>query len=304
MSGAPSSSDPFVQTSGLSKRYGSFSALHDVTISATRGKVVGLLGPNGSGKSTLLRLILGFIKPTAGSATIGGYDCYRQRDQAHRMLSYLPGDARLDRGAKGKRILKFFSHLRPDGDLKRAIALAEQLELDLNRRVAFMSTGMRQKLALAVCLSMDAPLIILDEPTANLDPTIRQQILQLVRKAKQKNRAVIFSSHVLSEIEQACDEVIFLRKGEKMLQNTVAELKGGHRLLATKTHSIEVPEPLSQTVRVVFQDAARIELEITRMDAAALEWIARQPFSNTRIESAGLQATYDRFHGLTEIGGE
>ena len=98
MSGVQSSSDGFVQTSGLSKRYGSFSALRDVSISASRGKVVGLLGPNGSGKSTLLRLILGFIKPTAGSATIGGYDCYRQRDQAHRLLSYLPGDARLDRG--------------------------------------------------------------------------------------------------------------------------------------------------------------------------------------------------------------
>ena len=304
MSSALSSSDPIVQTNGLSKFYGSFSALRDVSISAKRGKVVGLLGPNGSGKSTLLRLILGFIKPTAGSATVGGYDCYRQRDQAHRLLSYLPGDARLDRGAKGKRVLKFFSRLRPDGDLKRATSLAEQLELDLNRRVAFMSTGMRQKLALAVCLSIDAPLIILDEPTANLDPTIRQQILQLVRKAKQKNRAVVFSSHVLSEIEQSCDEVIFLRKGEKMLQNSVAELKGGHRLLANKQESIEVPAALWQSVRVVYQDATQIELEITRMDVAALEWISTQPLSEIRIESAGLQTTYDRFHGLTEIGSD
>ena len=294
----------FVQTTQLTKRYGNFLALNQVTTNLERGKVVGLLGPNGSGKSTLIRLFLGFIKPTAGSARIAGLDCYQQRVAAHRLLSYLPGDARLDRALKAKSIIKFYANVRSDGDYDRAIALAEQLELDLNARVAFMSTGMRQKLALAICLSVDAPLIILDEPTANLDPTVRQQVLQLILEAKTQYRSVIVSSHILSEIEQTCDEVIFLRKGEMMLQSSVAKLKGGHRVLATCQDQVEISDSISKSVKVISQHDARIEIELEQVNATTLNWLSEQRFSDIRIESAGLQTTYDQFHGLTEIGNE
>jgi ABC-2 type transport system ATP-binding protein len=291
----------FVKTQGLSKRYGRFVALDNVTLSIHRGRVVGLLGPNGSGKSTLLRLLLGFIKPTAGQASVGGFDCRSQTQSVHQLCSYLPGDARLDRGAKGIHLLRFFATVRSDGDYERSLALADKLELNLNRRVAFMSTGMRQKLALAICLSVDAPLIILDEPTANLDPTVRQQVLQLVLDAKQSNRAVIFSSHVLSEIEQTCDEVIFLRQGELMLHDKTATLKGGHRLLATPKAPLEIETALRDQIKLIYQDRDRLELELAQMNSATLAWLARQALTEVRIEAAGLQATYDRFHGLTEI---
>ena len=288
--------ESFVRTEALTKCFGDFTALDDVSVSIRRGKIIGLLGPNGAGKSTLLRLLLGFMRPTSGTATIGGLDCWNEKTRAHQLLTYLPGDARLDRGAKGKTLLKFFSSLRSDGNYDKAVSLADELELDLKRRVAFMSTGMRQKLALSICLSVDAPLIILDEPTANLDPTVRQQVLQLVLKAKSENSAVIFSSHVLSEIEQTCDEVIFLRKGRKMLQDSVATLKGGHRLIAQLDGELSIPDSFNNDISIVSHKGSRIELEIAKLDSQTLSWIAEQPFSETRLEAAGLQATYDQLH--------
>ena len=175
---------PLVQTDSLSKRYGRLAALSDCSFGVERGEILGLLGPNGAGKTTLLRLLLGYLKPTAGRATIDGLDCYRQSVDVHRRLAYLPGEARLFRQLNGRETLSCFRRLRDAAPLERALQLAERLQLDLTRRVRQMSTGMRQKLALAIALTPDVPLVILDEPTANLDPTVRRDVVELIREAR------------------------------------------------------------------------------------------------------------------------
>ena len=197
----------------LTKHYGSLAALENCTLSVERGEVFGLLGPNGSGKTTLLRLLMGYLKPTQGTASIDGMDCYRHSVQVHACVAYLPGEARMPPRQRGREVLKFFSRVRPQGSLDRALSLADRLRLDLSRQVALMSTGMRQKLALSAVLSFDTPIVILDEPTSNLDPTMRSEVLALVREARTAGRTVIFSSHVLSEVEAACDRVAILRRG-------------------------------------------------------------------------------------------
>src|SRR5688572_27738122 len=155
----PSSFRPlFVETHSLTKRYGPFAALADCSLRVEQGEVFGLLGPNGAGKTTLLRLLLGYLRPTSGHATIDGLDCYRQSVAVHRRLAYLPGDARLFRQLNGRQTLEFFSRLRESAPLARALQLAERLQLDLTRKVRQMSTGMRQKLALAIALTPDVPL--------------------------------------------------------------------------------------------------------------------------------------------------
>src|SRR5687768_2782689 len=187
-----------VQSDSLSKRYGRFTALSNCTFEIARGEILGLLGPNGAGKTTLLRLLLGYLKPTGGAARINGLDCYRQSIAVHRQVAYLPGDARLFRQLSGRQTLQFFARLRQTS-LERSLQLAERLQLDLSRRVRQMSTGMRQKLALAVTLTPDVPLVILDEPTANLDPTVRRDVVELIREARDDGKTILFSSHVLSE---------------------------------------------------------------------------------------------------------
>jgi ABC-2 type transport system ATP-binding protein len=123
-----------------------------------------------------LRLLLGFLRPTRGRATIANRDCYRESVKVHAGVSYLPGDVRLFRGMNGLEVLRFLSQLRRGQELSRSVQLAERLGLTISRPVAQMSTGMRQKLALSAVLAVDVPLFILDEPTSNLDPTVRAPI--------------------------------------------------------------------------------------------------------------------------------
>ena len=186
-----------VHTDNLTKRYGSFTALDGCSLSVAEGHIFGLLGPNGAGKTTLLRLLLGYIRPTSGAATVAGFDCVSQSLEVRARTAYLPGEARLFRRMDGHRVLDFFASLRPGSRRDVAAAVARRLDLDCSRQVARMSTGMRQKLALAVVLAMETPLVILDEPAANLDPTARAEVLDPVLEARAAGRTVVFSSPVL-----------------------------------------------------------------------------------------------------------
>ncbi len=310
---AEDSAAAFVQTEGLSKRYGDFYALRECSVDVAAGEVFGLLGPNGAGKTTLLRLLMGFLFPTAGRATIGGLDVTRNSVAVRRLVSYLPGDARLPRHMRARSVLEFFAQMQPDGDLTRSIDVADRLELELNRRVAFMSTGMRQKLALAVVLGARTPLLVLDEPTANLDPTVRSSILQMVADAQSEGRTVIFSSHVLAEIEEVCSRVIFLRKGVLAKRQRMDELKQRHRIVAqmddaaTDSLTDALPAALQSQVEIsTFSPASEPHTQWVRMDTAGdlaplLSWLDSLNLKRMRVEPLGLRAIYDEVHDLDRL---
>ncbi len=290
----------YVETHSLTKRYGDFTALEGFSFGVARGEVVGLLGPNGAGKTTLLRLMLGFLRPTAGTATIDGLDCYRRSYEVHRRVSYLPGDARLFRTMRARDVIDFFTTVRRDGSRPRADRLArDRFGLDLARPVAAMSTGMRQKLALAVTLAVDTPLVILDEPTSNLDPTVRADVAALVAEAKAAGRTVIFSSHVISEVEQVCDRAIILRGGRLMHTQIVAELKRRHRIRAQLTGTMPpVPGSFNGTVSLVAQPSGELLIETPGELSGLLGWLATLPLAEVRIEPLGLGALYEQYHPL------
>jgi len=285
-----------VRTDSLSKRYGRLTALSQCTFEVPRGEILGLLGPNGAGKTTLLRLLMGYLKPTAGRATIDGLDCYRRSVSVHRRLAYLPGEARLFRHLSGRETLEFFARLRRSS-LERSLQLAERLQLDLTRRVAQMSTGMRQKLALAVALTPDVPLVILDEPTSNLDPTVRRELIELIRETRAGGRTVLFSSHVLSEVEDVCDRVLVLRQGELVDSVRVAEVRRQHRIRAELTGPL-LPPPADVAASLEVSGGANGKVTIlTRGDLAPLlGWLAQQPLVRLEIEPVGLRTVYERHH--------
>ena len=255
-----------------------------------------MLGPNGAGKSTLIRLLMGFLNPTSGSATVAGLDCYSQRVAVHEAVSYLPGDARLFRTMRGHGVLKLFASFRTNMKLDAARAVAERMELDLNRWVAFMSTGMRQKLALAIALSNDAPMLILDEPTANLDPTVRGRVIEMVAEAKSAGKTVVFSSHVLSEIEDVCDRVAILRSGKLVFQQSMADLKKQHRVRARLDGVLpEIPSQLKDSVTIT-QTGSSVQIETPGELSNVLKWLSEAPLRDVYIQPVGLRAVYDRFH--------
>ena len=287
-----------IQTERLTKTYQRIEALSDCSLSVTRGEILGLLGPNGAGKTTLLRLLLGFLKPTKGRATVDGLDCYRQPVGVHRLLTYLPGEARLFRQLDGRQTLEFFARLRRGSSLARSLELAERLELDLSRRVSQMSTGMRQKLALAAVLTPDVPLVILDEPTSNLDPTIRRDVIALIREARSQGRTVLFSSHVLSEVEDACDRVIVLKAGRLVDAVRVADVLRQHRIRAELTGPLAPPPPELAAALTISRGANGAVTMLTTGDLAALlGWLALQPLARLQIEPIGLHTVYERHHG-------
>ncbi len=285
-----------IQTDALTKRYGKTTALDHCTLTVEQGEVFGLLGPNGAGKTTFLRLLMGFLRPTAGWATIAGLDCTRQTVAVHRLTAYLPAEAKLFPGMKGRDVLDFFVHVRPGGDMQRARRLADRLELDLSRRVAFMSTGMKQKLALAATLAADTPLVILDEPTANLDPNVRAEVAEMVLEARQAGRTVVFSSHVLSEVEDVCDRAAILRQGRVAHVQTLAELRRRHRIRAHVAGPLPSLDPVRNHLTIVFRSEHEVILETTGELGPVLHWLAAASLQDIAIEPIGLRTVYDQFH--------
>src|SRR5262245_37467999 len=193
-----------LETRNLTKNYGRFRALDDLTASVGSGEVVGLLGPNGSGKTTALRLLLGFLRPTSGSAAIAGQDCWRQSVAARKQVAYLPGELRLYENMTGKQLVHFLLRLRGQAPRPSVHDLARRFDIDLDRPIAHLSSGMKRKVALLTVLSPEVPLILLDEPTNALDPTMRDELLALLRRARDQGQTVLFSSHVLGEVEAVC----------------------------------------------------------------------------------------------------
>ncbi len=286
-----------IQASSLTKQYGNFRALDQCSFEVARGEVLGLLGPNGAGKTTLLRLLMGFLKPTSGFARIDGLDCYRQSVEVHRRLTYMPGDARFSRKLSGRKLLEFFAQLRQPTAIGSARRLVERLELDDSRRVGQMSTGMRQKLALAATLAPEVPLVVLDEPTSNLDPTARHGVLQLLREAQQAGKTVLFSSHVMSEVEEVCDRVIILQRGRLVETIRMADIRRQHRIQASLTGPLNPPHgKLADQLQITTSNSGTVTILTDGPLEPLLGWLAEQPLSELQIEPIGLRAAYERHH--------
>ena len=284
-----------VEVTGLTKKYGSFAALNECNLSVPEGSIFGLLGPNGAGKTTLIRCVMGYLRPTAGVAKADGLDCEHDSLHVRQRVSYLPAETKLFRMMRGRDCIDFFSAIHPRGSKQLALAIADRLELDIARRVGFMSTGMRQKLAIACVMSCQCRLMILDEPTANLDPTVRAEVLKLVREANQRGTTVAFCSHVLSEIEEICGHAAILKRGQVVRNIDLSEVRLVHRvqaLIPDGQSTVKVPD----AVRMISREAKRINLEIDGPLDSHLSWLCDSGLQSIQIDSIGLRSIYDSVH--------
>ena len=290
----------YIVAESLTKRYGKVFALQNCSLSTQKGEIFGLLGPNGAGKTTLLRILLGYLRPTSGKASIDSIDCAKDSLRVRERVSYLPGDPRLFRRMRGRDVLRFFARLRGQKNASHAMQLAERLRLDTSRKVAAMSTGMRQKLALAVTLAVDVPLLILDEPTSNLDPSVRSEVQVILNEAKANGKTVLFSSHVLSEVEEICDRIAIMKNGTHVQTLTLQELLPWHRIRARlmgKCSPLPVAIQKDLTKR---EQEGRVEIETHGDLAPLLGWLAEQPLADVRIQPIGLKKVYEQFHPANE----
>jgi ABC-2 type transport system ATP-binding protein len=218
-----------IETRGLTKRYGHDSgppALADVDVAVREGEIFGFLGPNGAGKSTLIRLLLGYLHPTAGSASVLGHDIGRGSVEIRRRVGYLPGGIAFWDGLSGERLLDELAALSGRPPTRRA-GLLDRLELSpatLKRPVRDYSRGMRQKIGIVQALQHDPELAILDEPSEGLDPLMQRSFYGILDDLRAAGRTIFFSSHVLSEVERVCDRVAIIRHGRLVALEDVAAL--------------------------------------------------------------------------------
>ena len=221
-----------VEVEHLTRRFGTLVAVDDVSFRLDAGEVLGFLGPNGAGKSTTLRTLMGFLRPTSGSCRVLG--TWPGDDVAVRArIGYLPGDFRIEPRMRPAELFAWFARLR-GVRLDRAHALAERFELDPTRRFGTLSKGNRQKVGLVQAFLHAPDVVLLDEPSTGLDPLVQRELLGLVREAAADGAAVLFSSHVLPEVERAADRVAVLRRGRLV---TVAPV---HELLDRARHRLEL----------------------------------------------------------------
>jgi ABC-2 type transport system ATP-binding protein len=226
--------DAVVQTEKLTKYYGRHRGIIDVDLSVARGEVFGFLGPNGAGKTTTIRLLLDHIRPSSGRATIFGIETTADPVAIHRRIGYLPGEFNLYDRLTGQQTVDYFANLRGGVDAGYQKGLIERLDLDPSRRYREYSRGNKQKVALVCALQHRPDLLILDEPTAGLDPLVQQTFFEVLGEATREERTVFFSSHIISEVERVCDRVAIIRDGK------IVEVDAVHGLQAMAVHQVEL----------------------------------------------------------------
>jgi ABC-2 type transport system ATP-binding protein len=290
-----------VRTSGLSKRYGRLTALSDVSVRIDAGEVFGYLGPNGAGKTTTLRLLMGLIRPTAGSAAVLGLDSWRDSVEIHRRVGYLQGEAALYDRLSGRQHIDYFCHLRGSSDQSGALKLAGRLDLDLDQAARTMSKGNRQKIAVVLALMSAPQLLILDEPTSGLDPLIQAEFHAILREHTARGGSVLLSSHVLAEVQHVADRIGVVRAGRLIAVERLEELRGKSLHHITARFAGTVPADAFRVMPAVrdLQVTGQV-LTCTAPQTALdtlLKEVARHDITDFECAEAELEETFLTYYG-------
>lgn len=214
-----------ITMSGVVKTFGSTRALDGVNLQVARGEVHGFLGPNGAGKSTTMRVLLGLLRADGGTISLLGGDPWRDAVALHRRLAYVPGDVDLWPNMTGGQAIDLFTGLRGPVDHQRRDELCDRFDLDPTKKARTYSKGNRQKVALIAALTSEVELLLLDEPTAGLDPLMEVVFQQCVAEAKAAGTTVLLSSHILAQVEVLADRISIVRAGQIVESGTLADLR-------------------------------------------------------------------------------
>ncbi len=214
--------EPIVQCMGLTKTYGGKIALNQIYLNLGRGRIIGLLGPNGSGKTTLIKIMNGLLQPTAGDILIGGL---RPGVETKYRISYLPERTYLPPGMKVMEMVQYFQDFYPDFRVDRAYDMLARLQIQPYERLKNLSKGTKEKVQLILVMSRDADLYVLDEPIAGVDPASRDYILHTIVQNYNRNATILLSTHLISDVENILDEVVFIRYGSIILQAGAEQIR-------------------------------------------------------------------------------
>ncbi|TKI53371.1 ABC transporter ATP-binding protein [Lysinibacillus mangiferihumi] len=214
-----------IEIKNLTKTYGKARGISDVSFNVEQGEIFGFIGPNGAGKSTTIRTLLSLIYPTSGSATIFGKDCIQFAPEIKKEIGYLPSEIFYYDNMKVKDLLKYSASFYKKDCSKRMKELAKMMDLDLNKKIDDLSLGNKKKVGIVQGLLHEPKLIILDEPTSGLDPLMQQKFFELLEEENKKGATILFSSHILSEVQRLCNRVAIIKEGKIVTVEKISTLQ-------------------------------------------------------------------------------
>lgn len=288
-----------VQIQQLTRRYGRRIGVEQLNLDVQAGTRFGFLGPNGAGKTTTIRVLLGLLRPTEGSARIFGLDCWHDAPRIKAELGYLPGDLRLYPWLTCRKAIRMGGLVRGRDLTTAGRQLAEEFELEPDVPARKMSRGMRQKLGLILALAHRPRLLVLDEPTAALDPLMQEKLSRHLRELAAAGHTVFFSSHSLSEVEHLCDRVAILREGRLAADETLDALRArAKRKVTIIWHSEGNParRDAPRFLKVHDRDDRRWQATLTGSVMDLVRWSAGQPIEDLSIEKPDLATLFQQYY--------
>ena len=286
---------PALTIHALTKSYGSVHALRGVDLEVGRGEIFGFLGPNGAGKTTTIRCLLDLIRPDGGTARVLGLDPQADPVAVRARVGYLPGELSIEPNQTAERALRYFAELRGGVEWAFVRELAGRLQLDLRAAVKNMSKGNKQKVGVVQALMARPELLLLDEPTAGLDPLMQQEVYRLLREAQSGGATVFFSSHIISEVEAIAERVAIIREGR------IVETLAPHDLLrrSVRRVSVRLREPLPEGALVgvlnatdIQRDGANVMVQVEGEMDALIKALAAYPVIDLETERPTLEEVF------------
>lgn len=292
-----------IKVQDLTKSFGSVTALDGLSLEVAAGQVHGFLGPNGAGKSTTLRILLGLVRPDGGSLEVLGLDPWRDAVTLHRRLAYVPGDVALWPNLTGGEIIDLLGRLRGGIDPARRRDLLERFELDPTRKGRAYSKGNRQKVALVAALSSGAELFLFDEPTSGLDPLMEATFRSCLDDLRASGRTVLLSSHILSEVDAACERVTIIKDGVTVATGDLAAMR---HLTAISLHA-ETTGPVDGLAQIagvhdLVVDGSHLSMKVEREGlAAVLQLLGTSGVTSLVSQPPSLEELFLRYYDRSPI---
>ncbi len=297
-----------IELTNLTKNYGKSRGVTDISLSVPEGMVFGFLGPNGAGKSTTINTLVNFTHPTSGSIKIFGKDNIKYGQEIRKDIGFLSSDMALDSGLTGWQQLEYFGSLRGNFDKTYIKTLAKRLDCNLSRKIKTLSRGNRQKVALITALMHKPKLLLLDEPTSGLDPLIQAEFNKIILEHKTAGHTAFISSHVLSEVQELCDRVAFIRQGKIIADKTLDELAEAApkqiRIICKDEKLASRLKKLSGVANLK-ASARHVSFTYTGSVNGLLKALATFDLEDLAIQEADLESTFMHYYeddnGVTDV---
>jgi ABC-2 type transport system ATP-binding protein len=291
-----------IEIKNLTKMYGKARGIENVSFDVKEGEIFGFIGPNGAGKSTTIRTLLSLIYPTSGSATIFGKDIITASPEIKKYIGYLPSEVFYYDNMKVMDLLKYSASFYKKDCTKRIKELADIMELDLTKKIDDLSLGNKKKVGIVQGLLHEPKLIILDEPTSGLDPLMQQKFFELLEKENKKGATILFSSHILSEVQRLCDRVAIIKDGRIVTVEKISTLKENtYKKFKIETNSVIIKDLFNiEGVNQLEQDGGSVSFLFRGNINSIMKKIAEIEIANLWVEEPDLEEIFMHYYEKEE----